>query len=648
MKIRKNNNGVSEIIGTILLLLIAVSAFTVVYLNVLNSQEVTPNTIVNIVATVEGENIILEHRGGEPIDIHSTLSYTLNRTAHSFLVSDFLEESAKLDNEWNLGERCYIPFEYDIDFLEYYDTVEVSSADVESNNLVFTGTLDLNPMSDLAIEVSFSPQEPNINDNVMITIVATCREGDVGARNIDIRCLLPDGLIHNWNTTTKGSYSNSSGIWTIDKIDIGESETLRVNAKVVMIERRPFTQLAVVLDGSGSISSSDWNIMRTGLGNAVANNNVFPRDKSVELTVVQFGGDSNPYFAETEINQKVISNTTGDEGYYSTISSQIKSISQMEGATPTSSGIRLATDKIRDSINFNPDNRTIIILVTDGKANCEWTGTDYDGTWDGNGWIQSTSQSHTGSSSAHATYQNDGAFISKTIDTSNASSISIDFWYRLYDTEEWNTDDFNLYYYDGSNYNHVSTLGDGSWSSWLYYQDTITDTNSDYFNKNFKIKLVANLHEYEDDHEYIWLDDVTIDTGESLFIDSFEGSDWNKYWTDPGKLSAEDAREYMISTLNMDEDQDEFDCLAVGSGPELYWLNHSIVWPQPGYQAPPYNQGSGWLNHISGYSDFEVAISEIFKTIFESRITPVKVERLEPVDPNQYNDDIQIAIIPKD
>jgi len=640
MKIRKNNNGVSEIIGTILLLLIAVSAFSVVYLNVLNSQEVTPATIVNIVATVEGENIILEHRGGEPIDIHATLSYTLNRTSHSFLVSDFLEESAKLDNEWNLGERCYIPFEYDIDYLEFYDTVEVISADTESNNLVFTGTLDLNPMSDLGIEVSFHPEEPSMGESVTITIIASCRGGDVGARNIDIRCLLPDGLIHNWNTTTKGIYSNSSGIWTINKIDIGESETLRVNATVVMIERRPFTQLAVVLDGSGSISPTDWDTMKDGLANAVANKSIVPRDKSVELTVVQFGGDSNPYFAETEIDQKIISNITGDEGYYSTISSQIKSISQMEGATPTSSGIRLATDKIHDSINFNPENRTIIILVTDGKANCEWTGSGYYGTWDGNGWIRSTSQSHTGSSSAKADSGNDGTFISKDFDTSNASTISIDFWYRLDDTNY--QDDLSLYYYDGSQYDFITTLAYDNKYNWLQYQDSINDPQ--YFHSNFNIMFSSSLEWGEN----IWIDDVTIDTGDEIFTDSFEGTDWNKYWTDPGKLSAEEAREYMISTLNMDEDQDEFDCLAVGSGPDLYWLNHSMVWPQPGYQAPPYNQGSGWLNHISGYSDFEVAISEIFKTIFESRITPVKIERLEPVDPNKYNDDIQISIIPKE
>jgi hypothetical protein len=640
---KRESDGISEIIGTILLLLIAVSIFSVVYLTVLNSQEVTENTIVNIVATVEGENIILEHRGGESIDIDTTLSYTLNQTSHSFLVSDFLEEDAKLDNKWNLGERCYIPFEYDIDYLEHYDTVDIASSDVDTNNLVFIGTLDLEPMSDLGIEVSFSPEEPSIGDTVTITIVASCRGGDVGARNVEIRCKLPDGLIYQGYSSTQGPYTNSSGIWRIDKLDIGESETLNVNAEVSLIEKRPFIQLAMVLDGSGSISSSDWETMRTGLANAVSNQDTFPRDESVELTVVQFGGSTYGSGPRAEVDpgldQKIISDDPGDDGYYDTISSHIRNLNQMEGATPTSCGIRLGTDKIHESSTFDSDNRSILILVTDGKANCEWTS-GYEGSWDGNGWVKSISHSHTGSCSAHANRENDGSFISKSIDTTNASTISINFYYRLDDTNY--EDDLYVYYFDGTNYDPITTLAHENENVWLYYQDTISDPQ--YFHSNFNVKFYSRVESGEN----VWIDDFSIDAGESLFSDGFESLYWNKYWTDPGKISAEEAREYMLTTLDMNESQDEFDCLAVGSGPELYWLNHSMIWPQPGYQAPPFDQGSGWMSHISSYDEFELAINEIFKTIFESRITPVKIERLEPVDPNQFNDDIQISIIPKD
>ncbi|MFO7678348.1 MAG: VWA domain-containing protein [Thermoplasmatota archaeon] len=632
---KRRNNAVSEIIGTILLLLIAVSVFTVIYFTVLSNQDVSSGKIVNIVGTVEGKNIILEHRGGQPIDLDARISYTLNQTSYSFLVSDFLEESAKLDNKWKLGERCYIPFEYDIDYLEQYDSVEVTAMDVESNSLVFIGTLELNPMSDLSVEATFNPEEPSLNQDVTITIVATCRGGDVGARSINIRCLLPEGLKHNWNTTTKGSYSNSSGIWFIDKIDIGENATLTINAKITLIEKRLFTQLSVLLDGSGSISSTDWNIMRTGLANAVANNDVFPRDESVELNVVQFGGGLGNIHARKEIDPLIVS-----ESNCGMVSSNINSIVQMQGATPTSCAIHLGTDTIYESENYDSENRNVLILVTDGKANCEWIPGGYTGDWDGNGWIQSTSQSYTGTVSAHATTNRDGAFISQNIDTSNATALNIGFYYRL--SSYIGSGDLELYFYNGEDYNFIEDLGTGSKDTWLNKQYTITD--SQYFHSDFNIKFYSRLGWSRS----IWIDDVTIDAGDSVFFDSFESPAWNKYWTDPGKQSADEAREYMVSTLEMNESKDEFSSLAVGPDPDIYWLNNSIAFPQPGYQAPPYDQGTGWVNHISSYSEFEVAITEIFKTIFESRVTIVNIEQVEPIDPNPYNTKVQISITPKD
>ncbi|MBS3748920.1 MAG: VWA domain-containing protein [Candidatus Thermoplasmatota archaeon] len=635
----RKNLAISEIIGTILLLLIAVSSFSVIYLSVMSNQEVSESTIVNIVGTVKGKNIILEHRGGEEIDINAKLTYVLNGTTHSCFVQDFLEKTAKENSEWNLGERCYIPFNYDVNYLQQYDEVKVEIVDTISNSLVFTGTINLYPASDLGLNVTVFPKEPSIGDEVTIIIDLSNLGGDVGARNVKIRCLLPRGLIHNWNTTTKGKYDNSSGIWQIDKINVNDTETLEVNAHIAVIEKRFFTQLAVILDGSGSISSTDWDIMREGLGNAVANESIFPRDKSVELTVVQFG-EHNPSYAQTEINQKIISNKSSDAGYYDIVSSNIKSISQMGLATPTACGIRLATDKIHDSGYFNQENRSIIILVTDGKANCEWIPGGYTGVWDGNGWVQSTTRSHSGSASAHANVNADGAFISQAIDTTNASMFHIDFWYRLDDTDY--VDDLEIYYYDGTNYNSITSLAYDSQDTWLHYQDTVSDPQ--YLHSNFRIKIYSRLEWGEN----IWIDDVTIDTGETFFTDSFEGSDWNKYWSDPGKLSAEEARQYMISTLKMNESQDAFNSLAVGSGADLYWLKNTMVWPQPGYEAPPFNNGSGWVNYISSYKDFEMAINNIFKTIFEGRVTPVKIEQLEPFDPNDINNDIQITIVPKD
>jgi hypothetical protein len=48
----------------------------------------------------------------------------------------------------------------------------------------------------------------------------------------------------------------------------------------------PITELALVVDASGSISSSNWNLQMSGYANAI--NNVVPTDGSVGISVIRF------------------------------------------------------------------------------------------------------------------------------------------------------------------------------------------------------------------------------------------------------------------------------------------------------------------------------------------------------------------------
>lgn len=657
----KYDSGVSELIGVLLLLGIAVSSISVIYYIVLSDKGPTPELIANIVGTVEGKDIILEHHGGEPIDLDAEIVYVINGTTHYTTVGDCLSEEAKSDGKWNIGERAYIPFNYDINYIEQYNQTQVKIIDSSTNTLAFIGNLELKPMSDLGVEVYYEPEEAHLGDYVTIVVILKCNQGDVGSKDINIKCLLPDGLRHNWNTTTKGTYSNATGIWHVDKIDVGETATLTINATVIPMGERPFTQLAMVLDGSGSISDSDWNLMCTGLANAIKNESVFPHDGSVELTVVQFGGVSPPH-AKVEEGPIIVT-----ESNYNTIANRISSMKQMvdshhNGATPMGCGIRLGTDKIHDSSHFNADNKSVMCMVTDGVPNCIWQPGGYSGTWmNGNGWRKNSSYYISSPNSAcayvHGYWQwwsfipessQDGPFITKDLDTSDATTIHINFSYRLKNTMNG---ELKVYYFDGQNYHLAANLGGGKEETWRYYDDIITD--SSYFKPNFRVKLEANLHSYSPPYpetiKEIWIDNVVIETQNGPILnDGFDSDYWNAHWTDPGRISAEDAREYMLSTLNMSSNQDEFDCLAVGSDPDIYWLNWSMVWPQPGYIVPPYDQGGGWVNHINSYSEFETAIKEIFKTIFQARSTTIKIDALEPFDPNDNNDEIKLVIIPKE
>jgi len=114
-----------------------------------------------------------------------------------------------------------------------------------------------------------------------------------------------------------------------------------------------------------------------------------------------------------------------------------------------------------------------------------------------------------------------------------------------------------------------------------------------------------------------------------------------------GKSSAEDAREYMINKLELDEDNyDEFNAIAVGLDPDIEWIKNYIVWPQPGYIAPPYNQGPGLVVHVQSWDDFEAAIAEMFGLLFMGIHNRVYLYDAFTVDITPYNNNDVIVLEP--
>jgi hypothetical protein len=287
-------------------------------------------------------------------------------------------------------------------------------------------------------------------------------------------------------------------------LDIWETATCSIKATVKQIEHREFTQLAMILDGSTSISDSNWDLMMDGLSGAILDEDIFPRDESVELTVVQFGGGffSSPH-ADTEVEPTIITDSN-----YANIASIIFDLKdyggQLGGYTPMGCGIGLAADKIMASSNFEVSGRQVFAIVSDGLPNCEWQSGVYTG---------------------------------------------------------------------------------------------------------------ALIGTHPDDY-------------------------------DEGKVHTENAREYLINTLQLDDSNDEIDALGVGiQSEDIEWFNSSIVWPN-GYIAPPFNNGSGWVCHIETFNEFGSAINEMFNIIFNSILTPIKISRLTPSDPNIANDEVTVTIIP--
>ncbi|HUU65511.1 MAG TPA: SdrD B-like domain-containing protein [Dehalococcoidales bacterium] len=75
------------------------------------------------------------------------------------------------------------------------------------------------------------------------------------------------------------------------------------------------------------------------------------------------------------------------------------------------------------------------------------------------------------------------------------------------------------------------------------------------------------------------------------------------------------VRNYALTTLQMTEDQDEFDAEGIGITTSNHdWLRDSIVWPQPGYDTwPP--PGPGWVRVVADAAEFAETICEKFQLI---------------------------------
>jgi hypothetical protein len=104
MKIIKSDEGVSEIVGTLLLLSIVVGVFGIVYMNIFNYElpDMQPSTHISV--TTHEQKIIIEHQRGSDLFIDSMVIINLNGNRLDFTIGDLLKSQDKADNRFSIGE----------------------------------------------------------------------------------------------------------------------------------------------------------------------------------------------------------------------------------------------------------------------------------------------------------------------------------------------------------------------------------------------------------------------------------------------------------------------------------------------------------------------------------------------------------------
>lgn len=135
------NDGVSEIIGTMLLLGIAVIIFSVVYFSLLSTPTPTVSSAVDMIAGVEEINgeyqIVIEHRGGESIDADSQLFVDIAGIRQPLTKLGTLIQNNNDQSSWDFGEEIVYNVTEDLEGLQ----VDVGIAEIHSNSLVLLSTL---------------------------------------------------------------------------------------------------------------------------------------------------------------------------------------------------------------------------------------------------------------------------------------------------------------------------------------------------------------------------------------------------------------------------------------------------------------------------------------------------------------------------
>ena len=137
-------------------------------------------------------------------------------------------------------------------------------------------------------------------------------------------------------------------------------------------------QLGIILDGTSSVSDSNFTAQKNGLADAISDSSCVPHDGTVELTVVQMGGSAGGPGATLGARLELGEPRIIDASNYSSTADEIRDIPKISGAavwTPMACAIYLVADTMYGSDCFDTSNKQVINIITDGVPNACCTST---------------------------------------------------------------------------------------------------------------------------------------------------------------------------------------------------------------------------------------------------------------------------------
>ncbi|MFO8078029.1 MAG: LamG-like jellyroll fold domain-containing protein [Thermoplasmatota archaeon] len=161
-KRKLKNDGVSEIIGTVVLLAVAVASFSVLYVTLSATLVSEESPQVNVIGYIEGDSIVLEHQGGDTLKDNTKIDFTIGGRSQSFSLTssndNFTFYDSNNNGEWDVGEKVTYSSPGSFSGL----AVDTSVIDTSSNSALFIGSLqdgdrNATPVVDLSTVVEMLP-----------------------------------------------------------------------------------------------------------------------------------------------------------------------------------------------------------------------------------------------------------------------------------------------------------------------------------------------------------------------------------------------------------------------------------------------------------------------------------------------------------
>lgn len=263
-KSQRNKKAASEVVGTLLLVSIAVSLFALLAVATFSLPSVffsepTPST--NIIGRIEGNTVVFDHYGGRGLSLDTKIMVMFAETPVTMTVGDLLDVASKSDGEWNIGEKIVIVNnDPNLPIMQ----INVIITDTASNTVVMRGVLQEG--SQAVSPVAVTLHADTITTNTAKIYMQYDFRYYLGIKKVCFTFIKTSVYTANnsapWNTTGWIQVFTSNGSYNINLIGLNENTEYFYQA---WVQYNSSTNASVKLTTSGLIKMFRTQSYSSGL-----------------------------------------------------------------------------------------------------------------------------------------------------------------------------------------------------------------------------------------------------------------------------------------------------------------------------------------------------------------------------------------------